>query len=71
MQSDCPYAYTTAFVSYFAIGIVGFVALLLTIVVQIKDPFLRKCPGEVLLPKLLFQMLFHLHFISGWPFLYK
>lgn len=68
MQSDCDYSYLSSLINYFCIGIIGFLLYIIVIYVHIKDDFLRKAPGDLLLIKFHFQLAFHLHFISGWPF---
>jgi hypothetical protein len=39
------------------------------LILFIKDHHLRAPPGQLVIGQLIYQLLFDLHYISGWPFL--
>jgi hypothetical protein len=65
----CPHIDEVAYPSFVIIGSIGLLLSSLLLFTYTADKHLLTPPGPLIIGQQIYQVLFDLHYISGWPFL--
>lgn len=71
MVMVCGLIEAIAYLAYVVIGTCGFILSSFLAYAYLRDPVLYKCPGGLVTVQLIYQAIYDMHFISGWPFIHE